>query len=78
MTLTFNKFPFLKELGLSEDNLGCYSNGKWVGNGQEVIAMNPATNEPIARIRCASLGDYNETIKSMESEKERWAKMPAP
>ena len=40
--------------------------------------MNPSTNEPIARIRCASLADYNETISSMESEKAKWAKMPAP
>ncbi len=23
--LNFNKYPFLKELGLAEENLGCYS-----------------------------------------------------
>jgi len=31
--LTFNQYPFLKELGLSEDNLGCYRRGEWVAGG---------------------------------------------
>lgn len=77
-TLTFNQYPFLKELGLSEDNAGCYRNGEWVGNGATITSVNPATNQPIARIRLASLSDYHDTIKHMESEKERWAKLPLP
>lgn len=31
MSLAFDKYPFLKELGLKEDNLGCYYGGKWSG-----------------------------------------------
>jgi hypothetical protein len=31
--LTFNKYPFLKELGLQETNLGCYYDKTWVGSG---------------------------------------------
>jgi aldehyde dehydrogenase family 7 member A1 len=54
-SLTFNQFPFLKELGLSEHNLGCYRNGEWVGNGKTVTALNPATNKPIATVRLASI-----------------------
>jgi len=30
---TFDKYPFLKELGLEVENLGCYYGGKWVGGG---------------------------------------------
>lgn len=56
--LTFNQYPFLKDLGLSEDNNGCYHSGKWVGNGKVVTSYNPTTNKPIARIRLASLQDY--------------------
>jgi hypothetical protein len=52
--LTFNEFPFLKELGLSEVNNGCYRDGEWVGNGGEYVAVNPHNNKPIAKIRLAS------------------------
>jgi aldehyde dehydrogenase family 7 protein A1 len=48
--LTFNDYPFLKELGLAEDNLGVY-NGKWFGNGKDLVSVNPTNNKPIARIR---------------------------
>jgi hypothetical protein len=43
-SLTFSHFPFLKDLGLSEVNNGCYRNGEWVGNGGEFTAVNPSTN----------------------------------
>jgi aldehyde dehydrogenase family 7 protein A1 len=53
--LEFNQHPFLKDLGLSEDNNGCYHSGKWVGNGKVITSYNPATNQPIARIRLGSM-----------------------
>lgn len=77
-TLTFKDYPFLKELGLAETNFGCYRKGEWVGNGEEVTAMNPHNNLPIAKIRLASGHDYEDCIKAMESEKMRWAKTPGP
>ena len=76
--LTYDQYPFLKELGLQKDNLGCYTNGKWSGNGQTITSINPANNQPIARVKLASLADYHESIKNMESEKDRWAKTPGP
>lgn len=76
--LTFNKYPFLKELGLQEVNHGCYKNGQWVANGQEVICVNPHDNKPIAKVRQGSPQDYEECVKAMESEKVRWMKTPAP
>ena len=48
--LTFSQFSFLKELGLEEDNLGCY-NGKWFGSGKDLVSVNPTTNKSVARIR---------------------------
>jgi acyl-CoA reductase-like NAD-dependent aldehyde dehydrogenase len=76
--LSFNDYPFLKELGLSEVNNGVYRNGEWVGNGKEYTCVNPHNNKPIAKIRLASPQDYEDTILAMESEKERWMKTPAP
>jgi hypothetical protein len=43
-------YPFLKELGLSENNKGCYRRGEWVGNGKTVACVNPSTNETIAQV----------------------------
>jgi aldehyde dehydrogenase family 7 protein A1 len=71
-TLNFAKYPFLKELGLSEQNLGCYRNGEWVGRGTTVTSVNPHNNEKVATIKTASLEDYEECIKGMASEKVRW------
>ena len=70
--LTFNQYPFLKELGLSEVNYGCYRNGEWVGGDEIWTSVNPHNNKPIARVRLATPQNYEECIKAMESEKVRW------
>jgi aldehyde dehydrogenase family 7 member A1 len=77
-SLTYNQYPFLKELGLSEENKGCYRNGEWVGSGKVITSYNPANGKAIARVQLASLADYHDTMKAMETEKARWAKMPPP
>eukprot|EP00455_Lapot_gusevi_P000820 TRINITY_DN1035_c0_g1_i1.p1 TRINITY_DN1035_c0_g1~~TRINITY_DN1035_c0_g1_i1.p1 ORF type:complete len:557 (+),score=229.22 TRINITY_DN1035_c0_g1_i1:69-1673(+) len=75
--LTFDKYPFLKELGLKPENDGVY-NGKWGGSGDWFTSVNPATNEPIARVRGATVEEYNACIAEMEKAKAVWAEMPAP
>ena len=70
--LNFEKYPFLKELGLSETNFGCYRDGKWVGNGQEQVTVNPHNNEKVAAVKCASVDDYDDCIKAMAAEKKKW------
>jgi|LauGreDrversion4_2_1035121.scaffolds.fasta_scaffold260412_3 aldehyde dehydrogenase family 7 protein A1 len=77
-SLTFNSYPFLKELGLKESNPGVYANGAWSGNGEEVISINPANNQPIAKIKMGNQSDYEACIKAMEAEKIKWIKTPAP
>lgn len=78
--LTFSKYPFLKELGLSEENLGCYSDGQWKSGsgGEEQLSINPHDNKAIANTKMASLEDYEATIKAMQTEKVKWMKLPAP
>jgi len=46
--LTFNEHPFLKDLGLSDENPGVF-HGKWGGSGDFVTTYNPTTGAPIAR-----------------------------
>lgn len=64
--LTFSKYAFLKELGLEEENLGCYSDGKWLSSGgEQQVSVNPHDNKAIANTKMASLDDYEATIKGM-------------
>ena len=76
--LTFNQYPFLKELGLAEDNLGCYRDGKWVGNGPTHVAICPHNNLPLARVKLASEKDLEDTLRCMEAEKMKWQNTPGP
>ena len=76
--LQFSKYPFLKELGLTEENFGCYRRGQWVGRGNLAISLNPHNNEKVAKIKCASVADYQECIQSMTEERSRWQMTPAP
>ena len=41
---SYEKYPFLKELGIEKENLGAYYNGKWQSSGSEILkSINPAT-----------------------------------
>lgn len=50
MSLTHEKYPFLKELGITANNPGCYYGGKWCGSGKTYTAVNPSNGEAIANI----------------------------
>ncbi|XP_077200557.1 alpha-aminoadipic semialdehyde dehydrogenase [Paroedura picta] len=71
------QYAWLQELGLKEENEGVY-NGTWGGRGQVVTTYCPANNEPIARVRQASLEDYEETVKKAKEAWKAWAEVPAP
>jgi aldehyde dehydrogenase family 7 protein A1 len=70
-------FPFLRELGIEEENAGVY-NGKWVGSADCVVSHNPATGEPIARVKQATPEEYESCMKAMEGARKSWGEMPAP
>uniref|UniRef100_G1SYS5 Alpha-aminoadipic semialdehyde dehydrogenase n=2 Tax=Oryctolagus cuniculus TaxID=9986 RepID=G1SYS5_RABIT len=71
------QYAWLKELGLREDNEGVY-NGSWGGRGEVITTYCPANNEPIARVRQASVADYEETVKKAREAWRVWADIPAP
>jgi len=76
--LTYDQYPFLKELGLEKDNLGCTYDGKWVGDGEVYTSVNPHNNKPIARVKFATVQNYEDCVKSMLLVKAKWACVPAP
>eukprot|EP00761_Pharyngomonas_kirbyi_P011289 gb/GECH01011314.1/.p1 GENE.gb/GECH01011314.1/~~gb/GECH01011314.1/.p1 ORF type:complete len:514 (+),score=114.46 gb/GECH01011314.1/:1-1542(+) len=77
--LTYSKYPFLKELGLEENNHGVYfGGGKWGGKGSKVTSYNPSNNEPIAQVQTCTPEEYEECLKNMQEAKKTWANTPAP
>ncbi|ELK11611.1 Alpha-aminoadipic semialdehyde dehydrogenase [Pteropus alecto] len=78
-TLLINQpqYSWLKELGLREENEGVY-NGSWGGRGEVITTYCPANNEPIARVRQASVADYEESVKKAREAWRIWAEIPAP
>jgi aldehyde dehydrogenase family 7 protein A1 len=74
--LTFEKYPFLKDIGLSEDNLGCYNGKKWTGSGETKYSLNPTTGKCIARVKYSTEEEYEECIKNMEEVREKWFDFP--
>lgn len=76
--LSYSEYPFLKDLGLEELNLGVYRAGEWVGNGPEFTAVSPHDNRPIAKIKMGNAEDYESCIAAMEAEKEKWMLTPMP
>jgi aldehyde dehydrogenase family 7 protein A1 len=76
--LTFDNYPFLKDLGLQKDNLGCYNGKEWCGSGKYLYSVNPATGKNIARVKLANEDEYEQCIKNMEAIKEKWYEFPMP
>ena len=77
-TLTFDKYPFLKELGLQKENPGVYACGKWFANGEWITTENPFDASPIAKIREANLDDYKIALKNMKDSERAWKLTPMP
>jgi len=76
--LTYDKFGFLKELGIEQENLGCYNGKEWVGSGKYMYSVNPSTGKNIAEIKLANEEEYEQCIRNMESVRERWFEFPMP
>jgi aldehyde dehydrogenase family 7 protein A1 len=51
--LSYSQYPFLAELGLKEENPGCFD-GEWFGSGESLTSVNPSNNKPIARVSTVS------------------------
>lgn len=78
--LAFAKYPFLKELGLSETNHGALYDGKWqtTESSSFLTTVNPSTEELIAQTQCATLKDYEKAISAMQHANKEWRSIPMP
>jgi aldehyde dehydrogenase (NAD+) len=79
ITMSVQTRELLARLGLSEVNSGVCG-AEWLEqpSGGELISRNPATGEPIARVRMASAAEYEQVAAETAAVFERWRMLPAP
>ncbi len=68
----------LKRLGIFRTNPGTFA-GAWVDSGgSEVASINPATGQPLASVRLATLADYDRAAATASATFARWRDLPPP
>ncbi|XP_043273969.1 putative aldehyde dehydrogenase family 7 member A1 homolog [Venturia canescens] len=72
-----SKYSFLKQLGITEENLGFYD-GKWGGSGKMIESISPATGKVIAKVRESSTNEASNAISEARKAWPEWASIPAP
>jgi len=73
----YGDYPFLKELGLKEQNDGVYY-GKWAASGNVVQSIDPSTGNVIASVREGTVEDYTAAVAASREAYKAWAEVPAP
>ncbi len=71
--------PVLNRLGLQEINSGA-GFGEWFvrPSGEEIVSINPADGQPLARVRTAGLADYHQIVDRAQAAFLKWRMLPAP
>ena len=78
-TATRSISEILERLHIEPVNSGaCY--GDWIPNpsGGELVSLNPATGEPLAKILRAGLADYEYVVDRAQDAFLEWRMLPAP
>lgn len=69
----------LKQLHLQEENSGACAGLRWLDSQGKILSSdNPATQEVIANVRCATHEDYNDIAQCAKNAFLRWKNVPAP
>ena len=71
----------LTRLNLKPVSAGAWSGGQGWSNdsrGPLIDSINPATNEVIAQVRCATAADYEQVMRSAVQVTKDWRMVPAP
>lgn len=71
------KYSFLKDLGLSKTNSGVF-NGEWMGNGEIVQSLDPASGDVIAEVKTGSVSDLEKCLQVGNEAYKQWRNLPAP
>ncbi len=77
----FEKYPFLKELGIKELNSGaCYGEDGWMPmEGREILeSVTPIDGSVIAKVALANEQDYETIVEKATEAFKTWRMMPAP
>ncbi len=68
----------LRRLGIEAENHGAFD-GAWIAtSGERIESVNPATGEPLAAVRTASVEDYERVAESAAEAFRAWRTWPAP
>jgi aldehyde dehydrogenase (NAD+) len=61
-------------------NTGSYAASGWCSNenAPQLVSINPATEQPIAEVRCATHDDVEKIIQSSTHTFSTWSQVPAP
>jgi len=68
----------LHELGIEPTNAGAWTGAPLATTGRVLPSTNPATGEPIAAVRLATLADYEAVARSAQEAFLVWREWPAP
>jgi len=69
----------LKQLGLSAVNSGACTGVEWLDTkGNESVSYSPIDGKEIARVKNASIEDYEYIVKKAEAAFKVWREVPAP
>ncbi len=81
LVLSYEKYPFLKELGVQEINPGaCAGPGDWSSiQGRELLnVVTPIDGSVVAKVALASGQDYEHVIEVAQENFQKWRMTPAP
>ncbi len=69
----------LNSLGVNPVNMGACTGAQWLStSGNELVSVSPVNNQPIAKIQCATLADYEQIVEKASRAFLQWRELPAP
>ncbi|MCK5689424.1 aldehyde dehydrogenase family protein, partial [Myxococcota bacterium] len=69
---------FLKELGIEEVNQGASAGGFFETSGELLESYSPNDGKLIAKVKQATLDDYEKVVALSEEKFKSWRMVPAP
>ena len=73
-----NRDQILRALVLEEPNAGAYAAGWIPTTGALLTSIDPATEQPIASVQQATVGEYEAVVANSMEVFEEWRMVPAP